>query len=131
MKAYILALALLCGCVSDTSPEVAADAQELLGCPFTRSNTLEYGARLYGWPEDAHGSDCVNVANATELGRGASYICSKQPDYARVFIPLQVAGCTMHAYSQGCGADGVSGCHGAWTHYHCEGYAQGVCWNLE
>lgn len=127
--AKIIALLLLaCSCVDSPTHDVGADVEELSGCPFTRWNTLEFGARLRGWPEDAHGSDCVYVANATELGRGASYICTKGPQYARIFIPLQRAGCTMESYVQGCGADGVPGCHGAWTHVFCSGYVQGDCW---
>lgn len=124
-----LVLALLCGCMSDTSVDVAADAEELTGCPFTRWNTLEYGARTRGWPSDAHGSDCVLVANASDIGAGSSYICAKsgagQPDYACVFIPRQVAGCTMQAYWR---ASSEGSCRGAWTHYRCDGYSQDACW---
>lgn len=131
MKHLALLTLLLSACLSpapSADPGVGADEQEIIGCPFTKANTLEYGARLRGWPEDAHASDCVLVANATELGTGSSFICTKGPQYARIFIPRQIAGCTMAAYVQGCAADGVPGCHGPWTHVHCDGHAQGACW---
>lgn len=132
MKHLALLTLLLSACLSPApnaeDSGVSANEQRILGCPFTKSNTLEFGARLRGWPLDAHASDCVLVANATELGAGSSFICSKGPQYARIFIPKQIASCTMESYVQGCGADGVPGCHGPWTHVYCDGHTQGACW---
>jgi hypothetical protein len=126
----IIFLLVLSGCMTGSSPDVSSTEEDLSGCPFTRWNTLEFGSQLRGWPDNAHGSDCTLVANATELGKGSSYICLKDfGPYTRIFIPVQRSSCTLDSYVQNCG-NGITGCTGEWTHAQCDGYERGDCWTL-
>lgn len=122
--AACFALHFTVGCLSEPGPdEVGLDEEAVSGCPFVTSNLKEWGARHWGWPPDAQAADCHLVANACELGSGSVFLCwnatTNGGNYSRIFIPRQIASCSMQAYTWGCDN---AGCRVGQTHYQCSGY---------